>query len=89
MENSKSMTEFWKTIGEFRTRKRRKGEGVKREVWLEHFKGLLEGVAETEGRVREGKGRGETTQEGRRQDEAEREELDREITVGEMRRAPR
>lgn len=32
---------FWKTIGKFRTRKRKKGRNIRKKTWDKHFRDLL------------------------------------------------
>lgn len=47
------MSEFW-NISEFRTKRKRKGERIEKNVWLEHFKKLVEEMREdSENRERE------------------------------------
>lgn len=50
VENSKSMSEFWAAIRGYRPRRKRKGENIEKEKWINHFKNLLGG--ENEGEIR-------------------------------------
>lgn len=42
------MSDFWKAIREYRPRKKKKGEAIKKEAWEGHFKKLLGGEVEEE-----------------------------------------
>lgn len=83
LEYCRNMTEFWEAIREFRSMKRRKGEGLRKEVWLEHFKRLLGGIQDVveEQETENGGGRILILE------EEGVEELGREITIEEMQRA--
>lgn len=83
LESSKTMTEFWEAIKEFRARRKRKGEGIRKKEWLEHFKKLLDGIGE---RGEEEKKEEEEREEGKEGEEGV-EELDKEITIEEVQRA--
>lgn len=41
VKESRTMTEWWEAIGKFRVKRRRAGEGIKKEQWVEHFAKLL------------------------------------------------
>lgn len=54
LESSRTMSDFWKAIREFKGRRKRKGDSIGKKKWEEHFKGLLGGEEEGGGRGRIG-----------------------------------
>lgn len=66
LEKSRNMNEFWEAIKEFRTKRKRKGEGIEKEKWLEHFMGLLGGEEGNEGEGGGVRGRKEVVEKRKR-----------------------
>lgn len=84
MEGRKGMQEFLKAVNQFRSRRKRKKVGIKKQDWVRHFKDLLGGVEigeeEEQRNFRE-----ETEPETGREEEAE--ELNKEIKIEEIGKA--
>lgn len=76
---SKGMNEFWKVINRFRLRRKKKGGNIEKKEWDNHFRNLLEAKRGEEGGKEEHRGKIVESQGGE-------EELDREMTTGEVRR---
>lgn len=80
VENSKTMNEFWAAIRSYRPRRKRKGENIEKEKWVEHFRNLLGGEEGGEARVELEGGQEEGEEEGN-------EVMNREIGIDEVQRA--
>lgn len=50
VESSKGLTEFWKAVGAYRKKKKKKGNNIAKEEWFRHFKKLLGVKEEDRGR---------------------------------------
>ncbi|XP_031788714.1 uncharacterized protein LOC116417799 [Nasonia vitripennis] len=81
LENSNGMQEFWEAIDQFRVKRKKNGGGIKKEEWVEHFKKLL-GAEE---QVVEGdEDRNREVEAGEGIEEEGIEELNQDISVGEV-----
>lgn len=75
IEECKNMKQFWEIIREFRGRKERKRENIKKEAFINNFRVFLgETNTEIEGNERTKEG---NKVEGKREEEEENEDLER------------
>lgn len=79
VENSKTMNEFWAAIRSYRPRRKRRGENIEKEKWVEHFRNLL-------GREESGEARVDMEEEQEEGEEEGNEILNREIGIDEVQR---